>query len=107
MARTQSINNEVRRRKELAEALTAAIFATNEGWVVSAPNEKNLRVEILQGSVLSDVLAEKYRLTPAGTSQRLLTNAIETEMKGAHGHVIRRNTHHGQVTVSVFILELP
>ena len=91
------------KRVEEARALAASIFQTGEGWCVSVPGAgKQMRLEILENSRLPDLLAERYRMTREGVSQRMVHNAIE--LLDANGV---RATHPGLVTVTVWLLELP
>jgi hypothetical protein len=96
-----------RDRVERARALARSIGETGEGWCVSNPNDKELRLEIIPGSALIDVLAEKYRLIKGGKSTRIVNNAIVAEVIGKNGQVIRQTIHHGEIEVDVYFLELP
>jgi hypothetical protein len=97
-----------RKRVELARALSQALFETGEAFVTDPVPGKDgqLRLEILSGSPLPDVLSERYRLHRAGTSTRIIPNGIETARKDVNG-TVHKTTHAGEVLVDVFFLELP
>ena len=91
-----------------AEALARAIFETGEAWVTSIPGaDKQLRIEILPGSPLVDVLSEQYKMTRGGQSERWLHSTIESKLIDSKGKFVGKTTGADLVTVDVYFLELP
>lgn len=94
------------KRQELWESLNHALSKTGQGWIVSSPNDPQIRIEILKDSVLPDVLAERFKIRQSGTGCRILPNAIENEVKDGKGNVIRKTVHAGWVDTDIFYLEI-
>jgi hypothetical protein len=112
--RARNINNTPRNTNsrefiERAKLLANAIETTNEAWIVSIIGaDKHLRLEILADSVLPDVLAEQgYKLTRGHDSTRIVSNAINAEVRDGSGKVILHTFSAGEVPITVWYLTLP
>ncbi len=99
--------------KKLAER-KARFLALNEyigqrgGWIVSTPGDAWVMLQCLPGSPLPGQLHDLgYRLTPDGTTERILPAGV-TEMILTEGSTVpQRRVHAGISVVNVFRFMLP
>lgn len=93
-------------KRQLFDALNRSMQTTSDCWIVS-PFGPQVRLEALPDSVVPEALAEQgFKLRNIGTGERIITNAIEHQIKDNKGRIILKTTQPGFVATDLYILYL-
>jgi hypothetical protein len=97
----------IRKRTELFLRLNKLISEAG-GWTTSVPGATKLRFEVIPGNALPDILAEAgWQLTSAGDGERIISGAIQSQLRNAKGQVYLTTSHPGIVQTQIWELCLP